>query len=108
MLGHESSGTSHRLHAGAEAGKGLNFFIDGRKDGVPAGTLYQIDFRLDLVRQADRTTAQHCTSCVSWMDDKKTISWMPVEADTNLEAPWQRRLNHMMVQPPSAGARWAA
>jgi len=47
------------------AGKGLNFFIDGRKDGVPAGTLYQIDF--------------------SWMDDKKTISWMPVEADTNLE-----------------------
>lgn len=36
---------------------------------------------------------------LSWMDDKKTISWMPVEADANLEAPFPQALwNHVTVQ----------
>jgi len=42
------------------AGKGLNFFIDGKADGVPPGQHYQISFE--------------------WGDDKKTISWIPVAA----------------------------
>jgi len=42
------------------AGKGLNFLIDGRKDGMPPGTIYQIDF--------------------TWTDDEKSISWMPLES----------------------------
>mmetsp|Transcript_69852 Transcript_69852/g.227274 ORF Transcript_69852/g.227274 Transcript_69852/m.227274 type:complete len:1200 (-) Transcript_69852:64-3663(-) len=41
-------------------GKGLNFLIDGRKDGVPAGTVYSIEF--------------------CWDEDKKTISWKPTLA----------------------------
>ncbi|CAE8743935.1 unnamed protein product [Polarella glacialis] len=47
------------------AGKGLNFLIDGRKDGVPPGTIYQIDF--------------------TWTDEKKTISWLPLDSETSLE-----------------------
>lgn len=42
------------------AGKGLNFFIDGKADGVPPGQHYQISFE--------------------WGDDKKIISWIPVAA----------------------------
>lgn len=42
------------------AGKGLNFFIDGQKDGVPPGQFYEISFE--------------------WGDDKKRISWRPVDA----------------------------
>ncbi|CAK9000089.1 unnamed protein product [Durusdinium trenchii] len=43
------------------AGKGLNFFIDGKKDGVDPGQFYKIDFE--------------------WGDDKKTISWKPTDSD---------------------------
>merc|ERR1719277_329545 len=35
--------------------EGLNFMIDGRKDGKPPGTVYEITF--------------------TWTDEKKTISW---------------------------------
>ncbi len=31
-----------------EAGKGLNWLIDGRTDGVPAGTIYLIEFKSGL------------------------------------------------------------
>jgi len=51
------------------AGNGLNFLIDGVKDGLPPGTIYQIEF--------------------NWADDEKSISWTPLETldsdDTSLE-----------------------
>jgi len=47
------------------AGKGLHFLIDGRKDGMPPGTIYQVEF--------------------TWTDDEKSISWMPIQSETSLE-----------------------
>jgi hypothetical protein len=56
--------TSAQIVGPDYAGAGLNFMIDGRKDGSPPGTIYQIEF--------------------NWTDDGKSISWFPLESETDL------------------------
>jgi len=46
-------------------GRGLNFMIDARKDGVPVGTVYNIEFH--------------------WGEDRKTISWRPTKGVASIE-----------------------
>jgi polyketide synthase-associated protein len=45
--------------------KGKHWVIDGRKDGVPAGTIYEITF--------------------TWTEDKKTIMWEPAGSSTDMK-----------------------
>lgn len=46
-------------------GKGLNFLIDAATDGLPAGTVYEVNFR--------------------WSDEGKSISWQPLNRESSLQ-----------------------